>query len=1086
MPTLQRTHINRRIPLPRTPLIKLTHINPIPPHRLRTQLPQLQPLLKHPHRLPITKHLHLPSPHKHRNKKRFNKSLLIKHRIFKVFIYFSIKADNIKDPKEVTVTFGEDEEVDAEALADTTITLTDAEGNAIPAKFSKLDKDGNAIYKAEEELTDAVKYTVTSEDLAIAKDTKVTAKVAPVYIADVTFLTTGVKEINETQEIQLVYKDQYGESIDLSKVADKDKTSLIEGLKVTAQKENTSLMLDVKFKEASKDIVVLTIKPQQLKENDTFTVTITNEVEKEDKKELVLNKESEPIKVYAADAKVVATSLTKPVVTEAEKEVDGETVKYDPTEDLKSGDSFDLTTTVYDQFSNKMENLAAGATEAEDAPVLQWQTSDPEVLALGSKDKKAKAVNGKNSTDFGMKIFAGKQGEATITVSTPDGLYSETFTVEVGQGKLASIVANNKPVKVENKAKADGLVSVNEVAEDIKDEDKEKHPLIKFQNSNNSNIKVKAKDIDFEVEEKKDSEFKVSDVTLEKVVDEEGYLTGVKVSTDRKALTEDEKKGNYEKGHDYTVKVKPANEKSEVEPAKFTVNSTINSEVTAIETATDVEFRAGSEMTPEEVTFKNKYGEIINVQAKNLEVTYSKQSKIDATLQTKTVEKGEEPTFTEIDENSTELVHAIKYSSGEKKDATVNVILAIDKVSKLVNVKVNESAAIASIDLGEDVKDLIAGKEATLLPVTVKDQDGNVKNVEKEELNITVNPEIDKQDVFTLVPYGKDKDGKLVEIPEENTKNIKALGVAVKVDTESLEDHSTTTYEVTVDNNTEVEKDLVKDTIEVTIQANPALKVFNVSTETPTMTTNGEIEVLIKPEDQYGEFIKLAEDNNYGVKINEDAEYVELGEVTAVKETVKGKDGQEDSTKVVAYKAILKAKGKDGSETVEFTIGNKDNKVAAQKLDVTVTGLDKVTEVEVVADQDEYITADKEQEVQLTAIGKDEEGNQVALEANGLTWTIEKVVDAEGNEYKLDKNGKYTFTPEDGKTETLDVSIDENGKLKAPQGASVSVTVKSETNALVAGEKTITFKGDPRKFVEGLKVGVFCKIKVQKNATKNT
>src|SRR5699024_9455578 len=133
------------------------------------------------------------------------------------------KADNKEAANEVTVTFpeaAEGEEVTAEDLADTTITLKDADGKEVVATFKELTEDGKAIYETEEDLKDAATYEVTSEDLAIAEGTTLRAEVKEPTATTFTKASETLAATTKDKKnvvIPVNVFDQYGKEIDAPK-----------------------------------------------------------------------------------------------------------------------------------------------------------------------------------------------------------------------------------------------------------------------------------------------------------------------------------------------------------------------------------------------------------------------------------------------------------------------------------------------------------------------------------------------------------------------------------------------------------------------------------------------------------------------------------------------------------------------------------------------------------------------------------------------------------------------------------------------------------------------------------------------------
>ena len=734
------------------------------------------------------------------------------------------------------------------------------------------------------------------------------------------------------------------------------------------------------------------------------------------------------------DGKVVAEGTTTITVGEYAKEVATKVSKITVAEDsketfkdLKAGDEFTLEAEVLDQNNNVISGEQAK---------VRWVSSDKDVVAIKS---------GENFID-GVKaeFTAKKEGKATITAFTADGKASETFEVTVGQGKLATIDASKAATAVTNKDSV--TVYVNEAP---KTEEAKTAKVVTFQNENKNNIPVKAADINVDVTTAV-KDFDAKDVKVEKVSDKDGNLVAFKITSNRTAQTEEEKKGTYTDGVKYNVKLSTADEK--VAAANFDVTSKIDSKVTAIETKAAVEYRKGANPT-EAITFKNAKGEVINVTANQVKFLDEQKG---ITLQA-TDKDGK---FVEA-AKETDVVTGLKYEL--VKDT--KVVVAVGTTTQAIDVKVTGAAELKTISLGGNItKGVIAGEADFIQPITLKDQDGNAfipTNLNDYEVAYSDSKEY--TEAFKLAYYNTDKDGKLAVDPAVTADKAEGVALVAKTATNGAlagldKDTTFTGVQVTAGEGDNVVK---SNKISIKVGAVATLTTVDASASATEVTVGGTTTLTVVPKDQYGNVVEGL-DNSITVTAGEGEGAIQLAP------TVNFSEKKDDEGNLVGYTTDLTAKAVG---TANLTVAITDSNVKVKPVVINVKeASDAIQSLEI----EEVKTVNNSEdgaEAELKAIAKDAAGKEVAVAAKDLVWSVTKVIDEAGKEVALTPSvvgGTKTYTGEDSNGKEVAVTIDATGKLTASEGITVKVTAKVESHNDTEATVDVQFDKTPAKFVSGL------------------
>jgi hypothetical protein len=700
--------------------------------------------------------------------------------------------------------------------------------------------------------------------------------------------------------------------------------------------------------------------------------------------------------------------------------------------DLKAGDTVTLSAVLKDQFNNDGQLFGS----------LRWVTSDNSIASFTSAPT-ANFVNGAAGSKS-IDLTLGKQGTATITAYLPDGSASKSYTITVGQGKLASITTTNVgTVNVTNKAAASTNVVVNAATDTV-------GKFLEFKNANSANIPVKASDVNFTVTAP--TGFAASDVTVEKVVDDQGYLTGLKVSSNRTTLSDAEKAGDYSSGVAYTVTVKSTDDK--VSTQTFTVNSKIDSKVASIDSISNVSFRANGQ-SDQAVFFRNAEGEVLNLTQDQIKLT--PDSGLTVTPLT-TNAKGE---FVAIaSDDNTSVVKGLRFGSDTK--ATYKALVNVGAVSTTVNVAVNDAAKISSINLGNDITSGVVSGDSGLVyqPITVKDQDGNKMNVAPTDLTLA-SAKIGTTSVngFSVGYYKTDSKGNYVAATDASD----AQGVALVIDPSQLSGYTSDQRVAVTVTNGLTGTAQVANTVNVTVKAQRVLSALSVTpTSGPAVVGSGKT-FTVSGVDQYGQAYALNASNVKAVLPDPSLSVASTDQSDkAVKVTLSGTKAGSYAVKfyVDNNTANNQLDPSEKSVTATFNvqeIGDAINSLVINKnVDDAVGG----TTTDYTVDSSNYkVKVNNESTVNkitLNATAYDAAGNEVAVKPGDVIWTVvsNNLVEGtsgavgasfDGNVLTLDT------TTTTGSTADISGSIKVRATSLNGKTADVTLYVSSKDNVAQAG-----------------------------------
>ncbi|KEI16749.1 hypothetical protein [Clostridium haemolyticum] len=1015
--------------------------------------------------------------------------------------------------------------------------------NKVEANFKSLSEDGKVAAFVFDEKTAEGTYIVSSKDFSIKADTKVLFdKTAPTvnpkeskFIDYKTMKITFSEKVIGTPVVKV-----NGTAVDTKNVAfAKDEMSLevkneegfkagtysvsIEGLKDIASNDMAADSTTKVVKEASKVTKAKITTEKLATKQSTIAVSAVDQYGET----IVANKNVKikafngtmPVDEKETDERGFALIKSDALVKDANiklelfaKDKDGKyTVKVgektlvvfqeiskaasidsiertdsNKDKEIKVGDSIELTANVSDQFGNKMlvvewknKDEDAAATQRQ----LRWTTDNKEVIAFAGAETKDFKDGEAGKTTIGL--MAKGNGDATVTAYLPDGSASKTFKLSVVDGQLAQIDATGVSVEAKNKAKLKKAnVTVNE-----KDEEGKvlKANTLKFFNKKDNSkkdIPVKADSVNFEIVAPQG--FEAKDVNIEKVTDENGNLTGLKITSNRTELTADEKAGKYETGVVYTIKVK-SNVK-EVAEANFNFTSKIDSEV---KTISDIKFKE-NELTAKGtvqkvITFENQYGEKLNVIAKSVKMVSSNKENLPEATKLTTDVKGE---FVESKKENTDILTGLEFKP--TTEGTYKVLITIGVTSKQIEVPVAKAAGIKEVQLGTSSVDVIANDKLdaekasdkdnivvdedityTLIPINFADQYGNkvdVKGNSDIKLSKVENNTEDKNQVQNVkIKLFKD----LKTVAKNNEKeNVKYIGIAA---TDKQEGDIYVTYS---------EGGKVVTSAPLTVNVKEARKINSITVDNKqlALALEGKGTVKVVTKDQYGRLFKT---ENIKVTANP----------LTVVEVSKATEDNDVKHNFIGYKFDVTAKGFKGNVTLTV---KADDKTETVNVSVDAAGklIDKVkideNDIKPLYSTEKPESPAVQKGIQLKAVATDKDGREVPVPEKGFTWEVVSV-DGTIEDKKADKNavtikekenvikavqkfkGKAIIkvTTANGKSNTITLNFS-----NAPAKFNKLETVKEEDKLVI--DKTI----DEDATKEGIQI-IFGKADTEENSAKD-
>jgi hypothetical protein len=557
-------------------------------------------------------------------------------------------------------------------------------GTVEPAANVILSADGLSLTVTRSAGFVAANYTVVVNGLkdaagnAMLADATVQVKKDASYLKNFAFTTIGLPNL-ASQKVYFTAADQYGEDV----------TSNMSALDNNLTVTGTMGTFPLSVSHADGDAFITIADTLTKASNVSITLT---------------NKDADGKVVGTATSPVYTVSDTVPAATSISS------ISINNSTQTSGTTAIALTANVKDQYGNPY-TFAAGEK-------LRWTTSDKTVVAFNSDSTKDFMDGNANSNT--IAVDAKVQGSAIIQAFLQNGTpVTAPLAITVNQGTLDEIITTGANITVGNNATVTSAnVAVNAAS----------GTTLTFENSLNNKISMKAADVVLSVKDANGTDA-AAVVSLVKVVDEYGNLTGIKVATNRADQSSVAVAGNPNKV--YTVTVAAA-EKS----ATFTVTSTIDTVIKTIEVSSipaNSLTAGGSYVVP--VTFKNQYGEVIEVKENGTNNLLQFSNLSGVTL---TDAKDADGTAA----GSGEVISHIMFTGNTA--GTYNSFIATGNASLQIPVTVAAAGKLNTMTLGnstvsviaDDTLDLatpvdtdnivvVGGSTYTLVPVSFKDNYGN-------------------------------------------------------------------------------------------------------------------------------------------------------------------------------------------------------------------------------------------------------------------------------------------------------------------------------------------------------------------------
>ncbi|WP_446898486.1 beta strand repeat-containing protein [Clostridium sp. LBM24168] len=945
----------------------------------------------------------------------------------------TVEEADLKD-KKVTLKTG-----------DVSLTATYVEGS--------LTAEGKANFLIDEgkKLTDAAEYTVTS-DWASFTTSKFVAKVSPQYIKSVEAVTTGIaaKDTTEstgTRTISFEAKDQYGEDVELN-------ATNTANLKITGTKNGIPyLTSEIGYIPGEDNFTI----PNTVVEGDKIAFTFTNK----DADGNVLGTSTVNYTVTKAEA-VKATSI-EAIKASYNKPVNNHQTTDDVTE-VMPDDEITLTADVKDQFGNPFSTPKVRWVVTEGQKLI---AADPDTdntqsadLVNATKDYTVDSTvdNGTDANHNAISFKANAAGTVTITAYSLDNAASKSWTVQIGAKKLTNIDAVTFTTPYNKEANKSAVVTYTEGAALTPD-------ILKFKVTS---LPAGAAESDITFS----AAYGTTEATKNNI-----YIT---------ATTQ--KEGTYK----FKAYVGESFDKATVVGAESTIATTKNPAPVSIEVPAFAanELPANSEVK-KDVTFKNKNGETISVNAKDLVVTGTTGITVNA------YDKDGNALTIGTD---TAPVAKLGFTASAAGSYTVNLVSGA--ANARLDIVASDTAQISSIELAQSSvsvitadskdaatpsdKDLVAikgGVAYKLIPVTFKDQYGNATSVKANQFDLTVTgtDSNTKPDVELWDGTADDT----ADLTASDDKDIKYI--AVKAGTGDTTQVLTLQAKVR-DGGANVGAPA---TLTVNVQAERALNSLSVEPADSKLVAGAAQEFTVKGVDQYGETINLD-----GAKLKlaapENGEYKLIDAVGS--DATTGTDS--DDNGIVRIKAVT-----PGTYTaVVYYDSNDNNKDASDKtvsIPLTIQEVgDAINSISI----DPTVVADVNTE---DYNGKyDVSKNKLYVESgqdsNKYTFNV-KALDADGNNVGLDQESViYSVvssdiinqTDPDAKVTVTTENFDKNVLTINTDGTNIgdqltgSVTIKAST--LNGKTATITLNVDSKAGEAQTGTYYFSNIKDGKDASDPT
>ncbi|MGP4079003.1 Ig-like domain-containing protein [Pseudalkalibacillus sp. R45] len=954
----------------------------------------------------------------------------------------------INADKEVTVTFAKD--VTAEMLADATLTLTPAEGDAATATLKEDSVAGmTAVFTVDGELAEG-EYTVTSEMLEIAEDTMVVYDVtAPVVdsseVADYQTLQLNLSEaVTGTPVVTVNGEEMAGVlSEDGKTVTVKNET----GYKAGTYNVVLSGLADGVGNEIAETTVSITKAASYAKTFEQVTSDVTAGLG-----ELVyfsaVDQYGQDMALTADNSEIAVSAKVNGVPLKASEIVysDGDAfVEINKT--LAEGNTLSVTVTntvEEEEFSNTFSY-----TVLEDATLVETTVSDLEATYNAS-------ANGHTAGDVATEVrpddeitlsvdvrdqfnnpvaapsvrWVVEEGKDLIAADGDDltsGVLDADNTVEfkatdAGTVKITAYLANGESVSYMVEVGAKALSSLSyDGAEPIPATTYNQDEIVVKEIVQNDGAVLTPEMLNFNV---------TAEVTTDETVTADDVTVTAKL---RSEVEEDPAEGTE---NDILIVVQSSKvgkfnvtpyvgesilDEDAIKAPQFTVTTTIDQTVTSID-GIDFdasELKVGQEVK-KEVVFRNKHDEVVVVDAANVTTTPS--------LTTAEVIKEDSKNYLVL-EASAEKSYQVTVSNGDVfKSYTLSFV----------------DADLTTIDAGADITGVVAGDGSEFTKyqeLGFLDQDGKEMTLSPSDLGEVVVTDsegtelTDSTDLITLAEsFTKDEDGVITDYSPVGIDSTTVVGYAVSPDSSLAEG----TYTVEIQS----ADGKVSDTFTVEVGAIREIAELNSNASSVKLAVDGSKLVTISPEDQYGVFKSFDPVNDIdAVSANNNVSVQYVGDAT------------NDDGEVIGYQYEITGQTK-GSDQVTFTYNDNDpntEDTIKTAVNVTVDSTGALIDSVEVNEEDLnelYSTTDGET-INLSASAFDASGNEVAVNASDYVWSVVSV------------------DPSDDNAEGAKADVNSGGVLTADQDFDGTVTVKVQSSNLKEDTVTLEFSSDAAAPVMG-------------------
>lgn len=938
------------------------------------------------------------------------------------------KADSVKAINETTVeaAFPADSKITAADLAGKTIKVVTGEKEVVASYKADSFKDGKATFvlSGTDKLVDAAAYTVEA-DWASFEGLSFVAKVAPAtYIKTVEAVTTKLPANTAASDLNLVYfsaKDQYGEALGLTgKVSNLNVSVKVNGVPLTASEFVANL--------ANGNVEI----NNDLAEGNTVSLTFTNVIGEE-------TKEVGTVSYVVAKAETsVPTTISNLTAKYSGSAANGHVIGEAATEVLAS-DEITLSVDVKNQFNNPLANQA-----------VRW------VVEAGSSKITKTDGTPVATTDAATFTFkAVEAGNVTISAYLANG-QKVTYDVAIGAKKLDTISAATFSGNLYNHEEATSAALTI-----------------------NSGAVLNAANVKFQVTEAPQGAT-AADIQLVAV---QGTTDADKYKVYVKAVTS--KPGTF-KFKAYVGSAIDA--PNAVVADESTITTTVNQTVANIDVASFArnELTAGTEVK-KDITFKNKHGEVVSVNAKDLRVVATTNMAV----------KAYDAQGNQLTLGTTETpVAKLSFEGTQAKSDTVTIVAG--SVTKQVNTSTVAAAELTSFVLdGSNVSvitddaldvatpssdDLVAisgGDTYRLIPVSFKDQYGNVISVNANQFDVAVTgTAAGTQPVVEL--WGAKADG-TAALLDNASSEVKFIAVKAEA--------GDTSQELTLQLKNEAGSANIGQAVKLNVNVLGARKAASFTAPSlATKVTNGISQTIdvseIEVKDQYGRDFAVSEIGNAATTPDSYKWVVEgqenndaIGESYSTNDIVLAAKASGAGTETVTLKLVYTGATTTptddvvvGSKAYNFTVGSLASSIAKIEIQPTVT-VANTSAANGTYNAGAYSVAleagDQDQTVAFTVKAFNADGEEVAInQSTGVIYTVTNdsitngAISFDGNVATVDSDGAFdnddTFTIKaislNGKEDTLTVKVADIATAAAKAGSYYFSATGTGTEAVTSVE----------------------------------